>query len=130
MLLMVVEMLKKKLGAEAIEWSWGSDFFKIPSTLTIPDGCKRIGNSIFYNCTSLKEVIISEGCEEIGYKAFWGCARLKKVEIPKSVEIIKEWAFKNCSNATIILKKPKEEFKGFGFDVFYDCKDVKEEIRS
>lgn len=49
MLLIIVEMLKKKLGINAIEKDWidrvGSvkNYFKVPPTLIIPEGCKRIG---------------------------------------------------------------------------------------
>lgn len=84
-------MLKKKLGVEAIELNWKrkmkytdriSDFYKIPTTLIIP-----------------------EGCEKVGAEAFYCCWRLKNVEIPESVERIEEAAFYYCSNATIILKK-------------------------
>ena len=87
-------MLKKKLGVEAIELNWYrklrkmkytdriSDFYKIPTTLIIPDGCKKVG-AVAFHC----------------------CWRLKKVIIPESVERIEEQAFYYCSNATIILKK-------------------------
>lgn len=81
-------MLKKKLGIEAIEEDWEYDciynYYKISSTLIIPEGNKRIGNS-----------------------AFWG-----------------------CDKATIILKKPRSEFKFIGSCAFKICKNVKEEIRS
>ena len=111
-------MLKKKLGVEGIEKDWLSDdekltnyfkinYFKIPPTLTIPEGCERIGNF-----------------------AFWRCERLEKVIIPRSVERIRFHAFWGCKNATIILKKRREDFVRIGVRAFYCVKDVKEEIRS
>ena len=76
-------MLKKKLGAEGIERNWSGEcisrYFKIPSTLIIPDGCKKTGNWVFQYCTILKEVIISEGCKRIGIDAFKGCEKLEKL---------------------------------------------------
>ena len=61
-LLQIVEMLKKRLGAEAIERDWleeyTSSYFKIPSPLLIiPEGCVSIGRSIFWRCKSVKEEI-------------------------------------------------------------------------
>ena len=104
-----VKMLKKKLGINAIErdWNWTRELtrcFKIPSTLIIPDDCKRIGRAAFY-------------C----------CERLKKVEIPKSVECYD--AFWGCEDAVIILKKHKKDFKRIGNCALSGVRDVKEEVR-
>ena len=146
-------MLKKKLGAEAIGRIVVVErYFKIPTSLIIPDGCKRIGNSAFECCKSLREVIIpksvkwidgnafsnckklekviiSEGVEEIWHHAFAGCDKLKKVVIPKSVNFIGTRAFRECYNATIILRKHKKDFAEIGDYAFIYCKNVKKEIR-
>ena len=109
---MTVKMLKKKLGINAIECNWPDDdcslkdYFKISSTLIIP-----------------------EGCEKVGYAAFWYCKELIKVVIPESVEEIRSGAFSGCCRATIILGKPKNEFK-IGYNAFDYAKDVKEEVRN
>lgn len=104
-------MLKKKLGIEAVERDWYDysieDYFKINSTLIIP-----------------------EGCLWIGYAAFQGCERLEKVEIPKSVRWIEGYTFSGCVDATIILKKPKKDFEEIGETSFDGVRYVKEEIRS
>lgn len=107
---MTVKMLKKKLGINAIECNWPDDncslkdYFKIPSTLIIP-----------------------ESCEKVGYAAFWYCKELRKVVIPESVEEIRSGAFSGCREATIILKKPEKDFK-IGYNAFDKCRDVKEEV--
>lgn len=115
----MLNMLKKKLGVEAIErvwenWKHMSNYFKIPSTLSIPEGCKKIN-----------------------IWAFYCCERLRKVVIPKSVERIEDYAFYCCKNAEIILKKCREDFESFGEyispNAFLGCKKigyVKKEIRS
>ena len=146
-------MLKKKLGIEAIERSWvleekDNSYFKIPSSLIIPENCVQVGCRVFTNCTSLKEVIISKGCKSIGIEAFYGCRKLEKlviregvtdiehsafsdckklreVIIPNSVEVIGSFAFKDCWNAEITVGKPESEFEYFGFGVFNGCKRVK-----
>ena len=130
-------MLKKKLGPEAVErdWSWYikrlKNYFKISSTLNIPEGCEHIGGYAFWECRWLKKVVIPESVEEIGISAFRGCKSLEKVVIPESVEKIRDCAFDGCENAVIILRKPRSEYKFIGrYRVFDDVKDVKEEIRS
>ena len=130
-------MLKKKLGIECIEnrinnchISW---FYKVPSTLTIPEGCRRIRSGIFGNCNKLKKVIIPGSVKEIGIEAFWCCRKLEKVVIPESVVEIGDVAFAGCWDAEIILRKPKNEFKYIGDCAFLNCRSVeyaKEETRS
>ena len=108
-------MLKKKLGIEAIEKNWNirvdyiDAYYKIPSTLIIPEGCREIGDAAF-RCGELKKVVIPESVEWIGYCAFYGCRQ-----------------------ATIVIQKPRSEFKYIGscaFDYCKGVKDVKKEIRS
>lgn len=150
-------MLKKKLGVEAVEMDWPDDneelkdYFKVSSTLIVPEGVERVGDYAFWSCQGLKRVIIPKSVEEIGYKAFFecieleevkipestrdigksafeGCRELKKVEIPESVEVIASYAFWGCKKATIILKNSGKDFKVIGRDAFLNCKDVKEDV--
>lgn len=127
-------MLKKKLGAEAIEKNWDfrgaimvENYFKTPSTITIPEGCRKVGDWAFYYCSWLKKVRISESVKEIGIAAFAGCRNLEEVIIPKSVERIEMIAFDGCiggKNTKIILRKPKSEFEYISPDAFNGCRDV------
>lgn len=101
-------MLKKKLGFEAIEKDWAFDYtfyyYKIPSTLIIPEGCEKIGRYAFNSCWWLKKVEISESVDWIGRCAFPGY----EIEI--------------------IIRKPMSEFRHIGDCAFGFCKNVKEEI--
>lgn len=151
-------MLKKKLGINAIERRWWSDenltnHFKIPSTLIIPEDCREIGGCAFWDCERLEKVVIPGSVEVIKYNAFWYCRKLREVIIPENVEEIEEGAFKGCSsleeviipksvkfidyeafynclNAVIILRKPESEFEYINSSAFWECKDVKEEVRN
>ena len=78
----------------------------------------------------LEEVEILEGVVKIEYSTFQDCKMLKKVSIPRSVDYIGYRAFEGCETATIILRKPKSEFKLIGDSAFKACKYVKEEVRS
>lgn len=102
-------MLKKKLGLGAIERDWdfiraiaAVNYFKTPSTLIIPEGCKKIGFAAFCNCWRLKKVIIPEGVEVIGGEAFYRCGR-----------------------ATIILRKKESKFTFIAANSFLGVRDVR-----
>lgn len=112
-------MLKKRLGIESIEVDRKRinlrHYYKIPSTLIIPEGCERIGNWVFCEC-DVEKVVISGSVKSIGTGSFGFCKRLKKVEIPESVEFIGDCAFDSCEKATIIIinKSSKSDFKALG----------------
>lgn len=103
-------MLKKKIGAEAIEkgWpdsnEWLSDYFKILSTLIIPESCERIGIYAFWCCEKIKVVYIPKNIKSIGRNAFGRCSNLKNIVCEKKVVTIIE---SSCS---------------FGFDNFESIK--------
>lgn len=123
-------MLKKRLGAEAIEKEglWGVNviglYYKIPSTLIIPEGCVEIGYAAFWKCIRLKKVIIPKSLKRIGDYSFRNCSGLEEVVIPENVEEIGDCAFYRCSNATIILEKLVSEFEFIESSAFYLCKNV------
>lgn len=81
-----------------------------------------IGNSAFYNCSSITRIHIPENVEIIGGHAFYGCSSLQSVLFPTTLDTtiasgIQGSAFENCTNLTRVF------FKGdapslFGTDVF------------
>lgn len=126
-------MLKKKLGIEGIERRLVRYYYKIPSTLVIPEGCKRIGSGAFSGCKELEKVEISEGVKSIGTCSFQGCRNLKKVIIPGSVEEIGNYAFYGCDSADVLIMTSERKFKTLGRLALNDCLTVsyvKEEIRN
>lgn len=112
-------MLKKKLGIEAIEIDWHNEenlvnYFKIPSTLIIPEGVKRIGYHTFWGCESLDEVVIPGSVKEIEKEAFYWCS-VKVLTISEGVEKICDSAFTiNVIKELVIPGSVKE----IGFDAF------------
>lgn len=66
------------------------------TSIDIPNSVVSIGNSAFYECTSLKEVSLSENLTSIGSKAFYGCSALGSITIPGSVVSIKDQSFSGC----------------------------------
>lgn len=66
--------------------------------ITLPDTIKTIGKYAFYNCVSLKSIVIPEGVTLIDEAAFAGCTNLKNVTIPSTVESFGAAAFRDCEN--------------------------------
>ena len=130
-------MLKKRLGLEVIERNWKGkytyNFFKIPSTLIIPEGCEKIGDNVFWGCRNLKDVVIPESVKRIGNSAFCNCWWLEKVVIPRSVKWIGYSAFYCCKNAVVTLEKPESKFEFIAISAFSGCKCLlyaKEKVRN
>ena len=68
----------------------------IPSTYSgLP--VTSIGDSAFYNCTSLESIEIPNSITSIGSFAFAYCTSLTSIEIPNSVTSIGENAFRQCA---------------------------------
>jgi hypothetical protein len=65
-------------------------------------GITTIGDDAFYECTSLKKVVIPDNVTAIGRRAFYGCTSLTTVDIPGGVATIGDCAFYGCP----LLLKP------------------------
>ena len=79
----------------------GNSAFYNKTTLTniiIPQGVTSIGNSVFAGCTSLTSIIIPDSVTSIGTAAFSQCVSLTGASIGKSVTTIGGSAFVGCAN--------------------------------
>ncbi len=54
---------------------------RLVTNLEIPEGVTIIGDSAFYNCSSLVSVSIPESITTIGGSAFYNCSNLERVDI-------------------------------------------------
>ena len=74
-------------------------------SLSIPASYKKIGESIFYGCGLLENLMFHEGLECIEDFAFLDCSSLREIRIPHSVREISPTAFDRCRIENVIIDK-------------------------
>ena len=84
----------KSLGLGAFQGCSSIDTLFYNSTASVAE-------QAFYQCSSLKSVVLADGVSSIERLAFAKCDLLEFVRIPESVTSINEYAFKDCPNAVI-----------------------------
>ena len=72
------------------------------TSYTIPEGVTSIGDSAFYDCSSLTSVSLPNTLSVIDYSAFDRCRNLTSIIIPEGVTSIGRYAFSNCSSLTSV----------------------------
>ena len=75
------------------------------TSVTLPEGVTKIGESAFQGCDSLTSVTIPDSVTEIGSYAFEGCSLLTTIKIPNNVTTIGEAAFKCKSLAYVTIPR-------------------------
>lgn len=66
--------------------------------VTIPGGCKYLGENTFSNCTVLSDITLTEGITTVYARAFHGLPALETIVFPESVTEIRDMAFFDCFN--------------------------------
>ena len=65
-------------------------------TVTVLEGCSSIPANGFFECASVREVILPDGVTSIGRRAFYGCEKLASVTLPDSVVSLGDDAYHGC----------------------------------
>ena len=87
-------------------------YYKVESSVEIPECIKIIGDLAFHNKTMIKNIIIPNTVEEIK-TSFNYCSGLTSITIPNSVEKISSMCFSSCNNLTQInIDKEKDSISG------------------
>lgn len=92
---------------------------KTGTNYTIPDSVTSIGQSAFFQCTSLTSITIPDSVTSIGGNAFLGCSSLISITIGDNVTSIGDWAFNLCTGLTSITIGAS--VTSIGEMAFWDC---------
>ena len=92
--------------------------------ITITNTCQTLGNYAFFECESLKEIILFEGLTSIGVRAFYGCESLWSIKVPNTVTTIREEAFWGCD--ALMSINLGENLANIGVNAFYNCDSLTE----
>lgn len=90
------------------------------TSVVMPNTIVEIGDSAFYNCSSLEKITLSENLKDIGVAAFQSCRLLTEIEIPSSVNTIPDNAFTYCYNLKKVILPTS--VTTIGESSFSDCK--------
>jgi hypothetical protein len=83
---------------------------------------KAIGDSAFYQCTGITDVILPNTITSIGYAAFYRCLNLSSINIPNSVTTIEGSTFYLCSNLSSLTIP--NTVTSIGISAFYGCTGI------
>ena len=86
------------LNGILVKYVFGDD----NTTVTIPEGVKKIQKELFFNEPTIKTVSIPSSVETIGDRAFSSCTGITEITIPSSVKTIGRSAFSSCTSLTEI----------------------------
>ena len=93
----------------------------ISGSITIPNSVTSIGNSAFYECSSLTSVIFESGSKlsTIGSDAFYKSG-LTSITLPSTVTSIGERAFYQCTSMSSVSYESGSNLKTIGDSAFYN----------
>ena len=106
----------KVICDEAFFW------YKLLTSINIPDSVTSIGVSAFDGCESLTSINIPDSVTSIGNSAFDGCESLTSINIPDSVTSIGNSAFRSCKSLTSI--NIPNSVTSIGDSAFRSCKSL------
>lgn len=93
------------------------------TSVSIPDGITKIGNSAFMYCKELESVSIPDSVQIIGSRAFSGCKSLKNIKLPNGLTEISNYMFDDCTSLESVAIPPNVH--SINTYAFYNCRSLK-----
>ena len=94
------------------------------TTIVIPNSVKKIEQTAFVFCKSLRTIELSENITSLEYGTFTGCEQLVSITIPENVKTIGTHVFANCIGLKSINLPASLE--SIGSRAFANCASLKE----
>ncbi len=94
----------------------------VPASLicvTLQAGCGDIPANAFFECASIREVVIPDGVTAVGRRAFYSCEKLSALSLPDSVREIGDDALHGCIR--LVQVDLGEGLTTLGVQAFMDC---------
>lgn len=92
--------------------------------ITLLSTCTSLGNYAFFECESLREIILPQELKAIGVRAFADCDGLTSLDLPRGLETIRENAFTGCDYLESVTLG--ESLTSIGVNAFYNCLSLRE----
>lgn len=86
-----------------------------------PEEVSKVGDFIFYNCDSLRSILIPDNVTAIGKFAFYDCNSLSEITMPSELTQLGEYAFYQCYNIRKGICIPYKVSE-IGEYAFYNCR--------
>lgn len=90
-------------------------------TVVLPVNLKEIGSTAFYNCSSLENIIIPSNVKTIDDNAFMGCTSLHEITIPSSVTTLGGYVFGKSGLRTLTIPS---SVTSIGSKILSNCNSV------
>lgn len=105
----------------------GDSAFYECSSLTgiiLPDSITQIGDSAFYHCSALADLSLPNGIIRIGYETFQSCSSLTNISLPNSLQTIEMYGFIDCRSLKNITLP--NTLTNIGYAAFDTCRSLTE----
>ena len=94
-------------------------------TIIIPDKVEEIASYTFNNCDSLSSVKLSSGLKSIKQYAFQYCFALEAITLPENLEILENGAFYGCSKlSSIVIPGGVKNISDYCFENCYSLAEI------
>ena len=90
--------------------------------IVLPSGMEKLGTAVFRNCKMLTTVRFNAALKEIGNASFQGCTAMSRIDFPIQLNRIGEYAFYGCTGLTE-LQLP-DSLTSYEYRAFADCSNL------
>ena len=90
--------------------------------IVLPSGIEKLGTAVFRNCKMLATVRLNAALKEIGNASFQGCTAMSRIDFPIQLNRIGEYAFYGCTGLTE-LQLP-DSLASYEYRAFADCSNL------